>query len=278
MTPFTPYGETGESHWDVYLRAGRAIQQLLRYPPGRYLVVAHGAILNMAMYIVLGIIPQAHRSGARFALQNTAFAALTYHPVDHTWRLLAFNDHFHWPEGKALQDDKTPLSSEQIPPISANSWTIRLATLGDIEGIAQIFLEVDELHIQNLPHVYQRPNGLQTIREDYLTDMLASPDNRLLIAEMGGEPIGAVLAILREAAPSPLYVPRRFVVVDTLCVRRAFQRLGVGRALMEAVHVWGKEKGACAVELTVWEFNAGALAFYQKLGYRTANRRMWIDL
>ena len=48
MTPYTRFGETGESRWELYLRAGRAIQHILDRSPGRYLVAAHGGVLNMA--------------------------------------------------------------------------------------------------------------------------------------------------------------------------------------------------------------------------------------
>jgi 2,3-bisphosphoglycerate-dependent phosphoglycerate mutase len=98
MTPYTHYGQTGESRWEVYLRAGRAIQHLLDQEPGEYLVAAHGAILNMAMYVVLGIPVQADSTGPRFMFHNTTFATFTYEPQQHNWRMLHFDDRPHWKE------------------------------------------------------------------------------------------------------------------------------------------------------------------------------------
>lgn len=98
MTPYTRWGITGESRWEVYLRAGRAVQNLLDRPAGRYLVVAHGGILNMALYAMLGIPPQADSTGARFMFYNTTFAVLSYEPERHNWRLLHFDDRDHWKE------------------------------------------------------------------------------------------------------------------------------------------------------------------------------------
>lgn len=89
-TPYTRAGVSGESRWEVYLRAGKGIQNLLDRPPGRYLIVAHGGILNMALYAMLGIAPQADSQGPRFQFDNTAFATLTYEPHRHTWRLISF--------------------------------------------------------------------------------------------------------------------------------------------------------------------------------------------
>lgn len=94
--PYVPVGETGESLWDLYLRGGEALRSLLSQPPGRYLVVAHGGILNMLLYAILGITPQANFCGARFLFRNTAFASLIYHPSEHVWRVIGLNDHAHW--------------------------------------------------------------------------------------------------------------------------------------------------------------------------------------
>lgn len=98
LNPYEPVGETGESQWELYLRGGHAVQSLLNRPPGRYLVVSHGGILNMVMYAVLGIIPQANFHGPRFRFGNTAFATLIYYPYDHKWYVVGVNDQFHLKE------------------------------------------------------------------------------------------------------------------------------------------------------------------------------------
>jgi len=94
--PYLHIGNTGESRWEVYLRAGRAVQSLLDRPAGRYLVVAHGGILNMALYAILGIPVQADYTGPTFRFENTSFATLTYTPGEHHWRLIGLNDRAHW--------------------------------------------------------------------------------------------------------------------------------------------------------------------------------------
>jgi 2,3-bisphosphoglycerate-dependent phosphoglycerate mutase len=92
MTPYTRFGKVGESRWEVYLRAGRAIQRILDRPPGRYLVTSHGGILNLLMYAVLGVPVQTDFSGPRFIFQNAGFAVFLYEPAHHNWRMLAFDN------------------------------------------------------------------------------------------------------------------------------------------------------------------------------------------
>jgi broad specificity phosphatase PhoE len=96
--PYLSIGETGESQWELYLRAGQAIQTLFKHPPGRYLVISHGGILNMVLYAILGITPHANFQGPRFRFGNTAFATLTYDPSSHKWSLTGLNNRSHWAE------------------------------------------------------------------------------------------------------------------------------------------------------------------------------------
>jgi broad specificity phosphatase PhoE len=101
--PYLPTARTGESEWEFFLRAGRAVQNLIRREPGRYLVVAHGGILNRLMYAILGIIPQPNFTGPRFRFENTAYAVLTYHPGWHNWTVLKINERSHW-DGAEAED------------------------------------------------------------------------------------------------------------------------------------------------------------------------------
>jgi 2,3-bisphosphoglycerate-dependent phosphoglycerate mutase len=87
-TPYDAFGESGEGDWELFLRAGAAVQQLLRRPPGQYMIVTHGGLLNKVMYAVLGIPVQPHFNGPSFRFGNTGFAMLRYLPVRHQWRML----------------------------------------------------------------------------------------------------------------------------------------------------------------------------------------------
>ena len=93
---YQPFADTGEGDWKLFLRAGQALHNLLSRPPGSFLVVSHGGLLNQLMYSILGITPQANYSGARFRFFNTGFAAFVYYPNEHRWQVDTINDHSHW--------------------------------------------------------------------------------------------------------------------------------------------------------------------------------------
>ncbi len=90
--PYNPPAQGGESSVDLFLRASQALRSLVLRPAGRYLVVSHGAILNMVVYAILGITPHGHYNSPRFRFGNTAFANFTYDSASRRWHLLSFEN------------------------------------------------------------------------------------------------------------------------------------------------------------------------------------------
>ena len=99
-TPYDIFAGDGEGDWQLFLRAGEALHQLLLRPPGRYLIVSHGAILNTTMKAIVGVTPHANYQGPQFRFGNTAFATLTYIPDSHRWYIEGLNDRNHWRKEK----------------------------------------------------------------------------------------------------------------------------------------------------------------------------------
>lgn len=93
--PYNPIGGNGEGDWALYLRAGQALHNLLKRPPGNYLIVSHGGLLNQLMNTITGVAPHVDPSGVRFRFENTAFARVFYFPHQHRWAIDAVNDRAH---------------------------------------------------------------------------------------------------------------------------------------------------------------------------------------
>ena len=95
VTPYDSIGGGGEGDWALFLRAGQALQKLLRRPAGSYLIVSHGGLLNQLMNAIIGIAPHVDPSGVRFRFDNTAFARVIYYPHQHRWAIETLNDRAH---------------------------------------------------------------------------------------------------------------------------------------------------------------------------------------
>jgi diamine N-acetyltransferase len=155
--------------------------------------------------------------------------------------------------------------------------SVRKATTNDYNTLCELFDEMDALHRANLPHIFQKPRGL--VREqEYYSGLIADENVGLFVAEAGGRIIGFIHAIVRETPAFPVFVPRRYAIVDSFVVKLEFQNHGTGRILMDRMQEWAIAKGAASIELNVYEFNETAISFYERLGYQTISRKMSKEL
>ncbi len=91
--PYNPIGGNGESQLDLFIRASRALQKIIRKPAGSYLVVSHGGILNKAMYVIMGLTPQGHYNSPVFHFENTGYAQLRYNSETRQWAVISLNSY-----------------------------------------------------------------------------------------------------------------------------------------------------------------------------------------
>jgi hypothetical protein len=74
--------------------------------------------------------------------------------------------------------------------------SIRKATAEDYNALCELFDEVDALHRDNLPHIFQKPKG--PVREqDYYWGLIANENVGLFVAEIGEKLVGFVHAVIR---------------------------------------------------------------------------------
>jgi 2,3-bisphosphoglycerate-dependent phosphoglycerate mutase len=82
--------QTGESEWDVHIRAGGAVQAVVRRGPGKYLVVAHGGIINAAVRAIIGAPLPLNGSEFWIAFHDTGYITFRFKPESQQWILIDF--------------------------------------------------------------------------------------------------------------------------------------------------------------------------------------------
>ena len=284
--PYQPVAETGESQWELYLRGATALHDILRRPPGSYLVVSHGGIFNQVLYAILGIAPQPPSQGPRFAFGNTGFATFIYEPQRHVWRMIGLNDQRHLPPaereetrgwGETVSEEESHPVEKPAAPTPTGGLVIRRVRAKDLDSLLPVLAQGDQHHWEALPQIFRPPEDPETTRL-YISSLLLNPDNAIFAAELDGHVAGVLLASLRQTPDVPVLVPRRYASIDNVVVDRELRGRGIGRALLEHAHQWAAGQGVDMVELTVWEFNENARKLYESLGYKTASRKMWLQL
>lgn len=158
-------------------------------------------------------------------------------------------------------------------------FNIRPAAASDFKRLCKLFEELDEFHRRGRPDLFVKPDG-QAREFGEIETLIAGPGSTILVAEDSAFPhlIGLATIRIRETPALPIQPARRIAEVTNLGVAKHARRHGVGRALMREARAWAAGRGISAMELGVHEFNAGAIAFYEALGFRTVTRRLSLRL
>jgi GNAT superfamily N-acetyltransferase len=135
---------------------------------------------------------------------------------------------------------------------------IRQAEPEDARALAQLLLEL------GYPDEPERVAGR-------VGRFAAEPSSLFLVAEDGGDLVG-----LASASVMPLaHEDGSWCRLSALVVAHARRRAGAGRALVEAVEAFARERGCSLVEVTSGERpeREAAHGFYAALGYEEVSRR-----
>ena len=149
---------------------------------------------------------------------------------------------------------------------------IRPATGDDWEQVNLVFADELAHHVALLPNRFQMTEPVMP--RQWFADVLADPNKMLHVADVDGRVVGLILLVEAVSLDDPIYRPRRHLEVDELAVLEEFRGQGIGRRLMETAEDIAVDRGIPTIELHVWEANPRAMAFYERLGYRTIRRRL----
>ena len=139
----------------------------------------------------------------------------------------------------------------------------------DLGDLMRLFSQVDLYHARRVPYVFRETEASVV---DFVQRISHVPDHYLLGAEVGGRIVGMVYFFATESPSHPMFISRRYVMVDNLAVLDTHRRQGIGRALMQAIEATARELDISDIRLNVWEANAEALCFSKALGYETLSR------
>lgn len=134
-----------------------------------------------------------------------------------------------------------------------------------------VIRETFEYHLRALPDIF-RPTDTPPPSLQLIEDLVDGGAGAFFIAEHGSEVVGIATVRLLATRGVSFLLPRTWGQVDTLGVAEAWRGRGIGRRLMEAAERWSRQRGATEVQLSVWDFNKDALAFYEATGYEGGYR------
>ena len=139
---------------------------------------------------------------------------------------------------------------------------LELASICDRDAVNQLAREVHDMHVAWRPDIYEMQEELYP-EERF---MQAIQERQLYLAKLNGLVAGYVLVKIRNY-DWPGVVRRKVMLVDEICVEKAFRGHGIGTRMMEEVHALARAFGCTDLQLGVYPQNDAAVSFYQKCGF-----------
>ena len=139
---------------------------------------------------------------------------------------------------------------------------LELATLSDRPAVNGLAKQVHEMHVSWRPDIYAMVEELYS--EERFSEAVQA--RQLYVAKLNGIVAGYVLLKIRDYN-WPGVVRRKVMIVDEICVEKAFRGHGIGTRMMEEVHALAKAFGCTDLQLGVYPQNDDAVGFYQKCGF-----------
>ena len=149
------------------------------------------------------------------------------------------------------------------------SVSIRVASPGDVEALADVYLSSARHHAGLDPGYYRVPDREAVLR--HLREPLPAEGTEQravrLVAEVDGVVLGSADVTLQSPNAGSMLRPALAASVG-VAVLEEHRGGGIGSRLMEAAEDWARERGASLIVLDASAVNVEARRFYERHGYR----------
>jgi ribosomal protein S18 acetylase RimI-like enzyme len=150
--------------------------------------------------------------------------------------------------------------------VPGQSFRIRPCDLSDLEALRNIAWQTYDDTFRHLNKPANMDAYLATAFDrERLQSELGNPHSTFFFLVTEGA-VAGYLKLNEADAQTDLRDPGA-LEIERVYVRRDFQGLGLGKALIEKSLEVARERGRHFVWLGVWEKNGNAIAFYKKMGF-----------
>lgn len=149
------------------------------------------------------------------------------------------------------------------------------AGIGDVTGILELLLQVNNVHAEGRPDLFVK--GERKYSESELRALLQDDSRPVFAARENGMVVGYCFCVVERYSGGNM-VERTTLYIDDLCVREGFRGNHIGSRLYEHALAFAKSIGCHNVTLNVWECNEPARRFYDSMGLKPYKTSMEIIL
>ena len=149
---------------------------------------------------------------------------------------------------------------------------IRYAKREELEFVNKLREQVNEVHVKGRPDIF-RADGWPLIESNIYT-RFDEDSSGVIVADLDNEIVGFAVVQYISRPETSFGKARRFYHIEEFGVDENHRRKGIATSLINFAKEDAKKLGFERVELDMWEFNEGALAFYESVGFKTFRRYM----
>ena len=113
--------------------------------------------------------------------------------------------------------------------------------------------------------------------EPFVYTRFDEENSGVIVAAVEDEIVGFAVVQYIVRPESPYNKERRYSHIEEFGVDEKHRRKGIAAAMIDFIKEDAKNRGFKRIELDMWEFNDGALAFYENAGLKTYRRYMESD-
>jgi ribosomal protein S18 acetylase RimI-like enzyme len=141
----------------------------------------------------------------------------------------------------------------------------------DIDELFELWLELMQHH-QGMHKVFKcKPNHENALKAELLK-RIREKDTKAFAYEQDGNWIGMMICHIRQGI-NGFELSRKGYIAETI-IKEAYRNKGIGQELFEAARNWLQDKDADHIELQVSVKNAGAIKFWQEIGFSASTQHM----
>jgi ribosomal protein S18 acetylase RimI-like enzyme len=153
---------------------------------------------------------------------------------------------------------------------------IRNATLKDLEILAALNEDVQNLHHAAVPGIFKPFNKKATLA--LFRQIIRKRNFKFLLEFLGGEPRGYALIEIKKHKNTAFVRAYSAVYIHHIAVGKKHHNAGVGKSLIEEIKSTAARSKIKRIELDVWDFNGSAKKFFGGRGFHVYNEKMYLEL
>lgn len=149
---------------------------------------------------------------------------------------------------------------------------IRYAKRTELASVNNIRKQVNDVHVNGRSDIF-REDGWQFI-EPFIYTRFDAKDGGVIVATIEDKIVGFAVVQYIIKPETPFGKERKYYHVEEFGVDENHRRKGIATAIIDFAKKDAKRRGFRRIELDMYDFNDGALAFYESVGFKTFRRYM----